>query len=107
MTKTVSYHARHERQNRIDFIIDWCKGEFGAPIATAYDADGKGKRVLTDKGLLIVYSAADNKLITMWIASVLQGVAVYKASHKGQEVPWKMMQVLHNNKKANENQPKN
>ena len=105
MTKRVSYHIRYERQNRIDFIIDWCQGEFGTPIATVYDTEGTARRVLTDRGLIVVYSAED-KLITMWIASVLQGVAMYKASHDGKEVPYKMMQVLHRNKVAHERQPK-
>ena len=46
MTKKVSYHAKVERLERISYIIDYCKGEFGSAIAETYD-NNDGKVVLT------------------------------------------------------------
>lgn len=104
MTKNISYHARVERQSRIDYIIDWCKGEFGKPVAIVEDKSETARLVLTEKGILMVHNLETNKLVTMWIATVSQGVAIYSRAFN-QPVPKYMMNVFHKNKKAQKNQP--
>ena len=105
MTKKVSYHARVERAERISYIIDFCGGEFGPAIAETYD-NNNGKVILTEKGIVIVYNAITSNLVTMFIASVNQGVSIYKECHNVSKCPKSLMKTLNNNKKACENQPK-
>lgn len=105
MTKKVSYHAKVERMERISYIIDYCKGEFGPAIAETYD-NNNGKVVLTEKGIVIVYNATTNNLVTMFIATVSQGISIYKNCHNCEKCPKSLMKTLNNNKKACENQPK-
>ena len=105
MTKKVSYHAKVERMERISYIIDFCGGEFGPAIAETYD-NNDGKVVLTEKGIVIVYNAITSNLVTMFIATVNQGVSIYKTCHNSKKCPKELMKTLNNNKKACENQPK-
>ena len=107
MTTTVSYHARVERQSRIEYIIDVFKGEFGEPAAMVVNEDDRSRQVLTTKGIWIVYNLDTNRLVTMWIATVEQGVKLYKRSTGGKMLPKSLMKQLHANKKACDRQPKN
>ncbi len=105
MTRKISYHAKMERVERISYIIDFCGGEFGSAIAEIYD-NNNGKVVLTERGIVIVYNAITGNLVTMFIATVNQGVNIYKACHNSKKCPKELMKTLNNNKKACENQPK-
>lgn len=107
MTRKISYHAQVERKSRIEYIIDTFKGEFGSPVVEVVNENDCSRQVLTSNGIWIVYNLKTNRLVTMWIATVEQGVKLYKRGTNGKQLPKQLMKTLHNNKKACENQPKN
>lgn len=107
MTKKISYHAQYERVSRIEYIIDWCGGEFGETIAEIRDTAENARIVLTEKGIVIIFNLENNTLVTMWIASPAQAIATYKNGHNGREVPRHYMKTFYKNRKASENQPQN
>lgn len=103
MNKNVSKHIQYDRVERIEFIIDAFKGEFGSPIAEA--PEGDAVRTLTDKGVLIVTNLYTNKVITMWIATVAQATRIYRECHQCDKCPKWVMDICHKNKKLAARQP--
>ena len=103
MKTNVSAHIQRDRMERISYIIDAFKGEFGKPIAEA--PEGDAIRTLTDKGIIIVTGITTGKIITMWIATVSQATAVYRDCHQCQKCPQWVMKICHKNKELAAKQP--
>lgn len=92
MNKKVSKHITTERMSRVGFIIDTFKGEFGMPIAES--PEGDIIRTLTDKGIIVITGITSGKVVTLWIATVNQGVAIWRDCHHT-TVPKHIMKQLH------------
>ena len=103
MNKNLSRHVTEDRMERVLFIIDAFKGDFGKPIAE--DPEGDAVRTLTDKGILIVTNLQTGKLVTMWIATVEQGTAIYRNCHQCSKCPLGILKILNRNKKLAARQP--
>lgn len=105
MTKTVSYHAQVERQERISFIIDATKGEFGKMICSVSDSSNNTKRVLTEKGIIIILDNDTERLVTMYFGTVAQITQLYRSATKEKTCPKWVMKIAHKAKEYNLKQP--
>lgn len=104
MKSRMSYHARVQRIERFEYIIDTVG--FGEEIACA-NLEIKGKmrlHTLTDTGVVIVREK-DGEVVTAFIARVEQASAIwYKAQQR--TMPNKLYQKIKANRRFQENQPK-
>jgi len=104
MKSHMSYHARVQRIERFEYIIDTVG--FGEEIACA-KLEVKGKirlHTLTDTGVVIVREK-NGEIVTAFIARVEQASAIwYKTQQK--TMPNKIYQKIKANRRFQENQPK-
>lgn len=81
MVATLSRHARLDRAERIDKIIDLLDGDFGATIIRYWDEMRQSYSNLTENGVLII-TDYNNKVITMYFCSIDRATAVAHKAHK-------------------------
>lgn len=105
MKAKMTYHAMNDRKNRAEYIINTI-GIGHAVASTPSRNDPTTLRTLTDTGLIIVTSIKTKKIITFFIASVKQGVAIY-SEDKGTLAPKWLMRILHDNEEILAKQPAN
>ena len=107
MKTNMTYHARRERISRIDYIIDTVGiGEVIASIATTDSLGRKGYQKLTSSGVIIVLSADERTVVTMFIATLGQACAVYKTDKNCKFLPDGLYKRINNNAKYIKGQPK-
>ena len=91
----MSTHVTVDRAARIKNIensVGW-----GTIVAQAPDRNSKNvNRALTSTGVLIV-QAEDGFIITAWIASISQAVAVWKMAKEGKPLPKWLWNVINYN----------
>lgn len=78
MKRNCSHHITNDRMKRVEYIID--NIGFGEVIAEKPWVDTKGNhcvRQLTNTGVIIVMDEGKEKVITMFVATVLQIKAMY------------------------------
>ena len=78
MKRNCSYHVTNDRLDRINYIIE--NIGFGEVIAEREWVDTAGKaciRQLTNTGLIIVLDANREKVVTMFVATVMQIKSMY------------------------------
>lgn len=105
MTKTISYHAQYERQERINYIIDMVRGDFGEMICSSCETRNNCKRTLTNKGLIILTDIDTNRLVTMYFGTVNQIVQLYTSANNVNKCPKWLMKIAHKAQTYNEKQP--
>lgn len=100
MKMTATYHASVERIDRINLIIDLFKGDWGTPVCAVQSiSNPTSECVLTTNGIIVVRGITTKKLLTMWVASIDQAVAIYKeATHQRYLPNGLYAQVLANQK---------
>ena len=78
MKRNCSYHITNDRLDRINYIIE--NIGFGEVIAEREWVDTKGShcvRQLTSTGVMIVLDANKEKVVTMFVATVMQIKSMY------------------------------
>lgn len=99
--QNLTYHAQIERAARFEYIattIGFGNKEIANQIFKSPSSPNKAsKSVLMDNGVILVYSCENNKLITGYIASVKQAVAIYRKCHSGARCPKNLMNTLYKN----------
>jgi hypothetical protein len=105
MTKKISYHAKEERKDRIEYIIDVFNGEFGTEVCCFIEKHTKTKTVLTTTGLIIVYNSETNNLVTMYICKTCQAIGLYKRATGKERCPNSVYKRVINNQKYLSKQP--
>lgn len=94
-TTKFSFHVMVDRQTRINIIektIGW-----GDTFVEAPDEKGKNcTAILTTTGVIAIM-ASDGMLITAWIASVKQAMAVYARATGTTKLPKKIWNVVNYN----------
>ena len=95
-TTKMSAHVIIDRKFRIDLIentIGW-----GTKIVTVPDKENSGAfATLTSTGVMVI-TAEDGMMITTWVASVKQAVAVWKTAKGDRPLPkWLWNVVNYNN----------
>ena len=78
MKRNCSHHITNDRLDRVNYIID--NIGFGEVIAEREWVDTTGKtciRQLTNTGLIIVLDTNRERVVTMFVATVLQIKAMY------------------------------
>lgn len=81
-TNNLTYHAKEERRDRRDIAK---KVGIGKPVVEQhmFSADGRPKtEILTDTGLVVVLGE-DNKIVTLFLASINKACAMYKTTYGG------------------------
>lgn len=106
----MTYHAKNDRITRFEFILQTVgagKKEIATEIFISPTSQNrKAKSVLMDNGVIYIFSIENNKLITAYIASISQAVALYKKCHKCNKCPQTLMNVLYKNQQYITKQPK-
>lgn len=107
MSRNKTYHFSIERKGRFEYIKATCG--IGEPIVSQVwqspTSTIPSDNILTDTGVIIVRNVQTRKIVTMYIASTGQAVALYRAATKGQRLPdWLFEQIL-DNQILRENQP--
>ena len=106
-SKKYTYHAQVERKNRIDFIKK--NLGFGFEIAedvfTSEHSYKPSRAVLTDTGVIKIYSLETGKFVTCFIATVGQGAKIYKRCFNVKFCPSWLMKTLNDNKILVDMQP--
>lgn len=94
---TVSYHVIADRKTRFE-IIEKTVG-FGNPVVEAPDKKGRDcTATLTDTGVIVIIDPL-GIIVTAWIASVKQAIAVYSRATGKQQLPkelWNMVNYNNN-----------
>lgn len=107
MKTNMTGHARYDRTNRINYIIDTIGiGNVIAEIATVDDLGRAGFQKLTDTGVIIVLSADNKTIVTAFIGTLAQVCNVYKTAKKCQRLPDGLYNKVLNNNKYLQKQPK-
>jgi len=104
MKSRMSYHARVQRIERFEYILDTVG--FGEEIiCTSSEIKGKMRlRILTDTGVIII-KEKNGEIVTAFIARIEQASAIwYEARQK--TMPNKLYQKIKANRRFQENQPK-
>lgn len=81
-TNNLTHHAKEDRRDRRDIAK---KVGIGKPVVEQhmFSADGRPKtEILTDTGLVVVLGE-DNKIITLFLASINKACAMYKTTYGG------------------------
>ena len=76
----LTYHAKEERRDRREIVK---QVGIGKPIAQVKKFSDNGREkteVLTDTGMVIIMGD-DNKIITLYLASIAKAAAIYKSAH--------------------------
>ena len=108
MKTNMTYHARYDRKNRIEYILDTVG--LGEPVCEWTYKDerhnGPVTKILTDTGVIILKNNK-NKIITTWIGSTQQAKAVYVGASGGKatKMPQKLYTTIKDNQKYVLNQP--
>ena len=93
----VSYHVIADRKTRFE-IIEKTVG-FGNPVVEAPDKKGRDcTATLTDTGVIVIIDPL-GIIVTAWIASVKQAIAVYSRATGKQQLPkelWNMVNYNNN-----------
>ena len=93
----MTYHCKYERANRVSHIVE--EVGLGQVIKKSYIA---GKYLcITDTGITIVKTADETKVITMYITTYRELVAVYNGEKK--IPPFLKKKVNHNQSKFTSN----
>lgn len=99
---TMTYHARVERQARIQYIME--NIGIGETVATKEKPREGKKELLTDTGIILVTNTAETILITMFIASIDKAYALY-INDKKEPLPRDLRNTIVHNRYYLENQP--
>lgn len=98
MKVQLTYHASVERRERI-IKIEKTIG-FGKPIAsailTSQQSTKPSKNVLTDTGVIIVYSLETGKVVTVFVGNVHQSTTIYKKCYNVNRCPSHIMKMINN-----------
>ena len=108
MTAPKTYHADVERKARFEFIsntVGFGSKEIASSVYVSETSHKPSKNVLTNSGVVMVYSCETGKLITAFIASIALGTRIYRECFKCDRCPAELMKVFYNNQKYRENQP--
>ena len=107
MKKNMTYHARFDRTNRIEYIINTIGiGNVVAEISTVDNQGRKGFQKLTDTGVIIILSGDNKTIVTAYIATPDQACAVYKTAKKVSRMPDGLYSRVRKNYEIMKNQPK-
>ena len=100
MKTNMTFHARVERDNRLEFIIDTVGiGEVICETNRPDDSYGKPVKMrLTDTGVIIVTSQ-ENKIITAYIATISEAIGVYREATTRHELPSGLYKKIRQNEK--------
>lgn len=107
MKTNMTAHARFERQNRIEYIINTVG--LGSVIAEIRVIDNQNRishQKLTDTGVIIILSADNKTIVTTYIATADQACAIYKTAKKVSRLPDNLYTRVRKNAKYIKNQPK-
>lgn len=91
----VSAHVVIDRKTRFD-IIEKTVG-FGTPIVEAPDKKGRDCTVILTTTGVICIIGADGMMVTTWIASVAQAIAVYARATGKTKLPIKLWDMVNYN----------
>ena len=94
-----SYHFRYERRDRYEYIKATCG--VGEPVVSEIYKSPTSKipsyNTLTSTGVIIVRNVETKKIVTMFIATKAQAIAIYHETTNGQRLPdWLWEKVLNN-----------
>lgn len=104
MKTNMTYHARKDRMDRIEFILD--NVGLGEVVAETASKDSRGGTIrLTSTGVIIVVSADNRTIVTTYIASVSQAIRVYSAAHYTTKLPNALYKKVAANAKIIDKQP--
>lgn len=87
MKTNMTHHARFDRANRLNYIIDTIG--IGEVMYTSYQKcyDGRDAFLkLTSTGVVVV-TGKDNKIITAYIATVNEAIGIYRKATGRHEMP--------------------
>lgn len=89
-------HARYERRDRLNYIID--NIGIGEPICTAPSKNPNAISVLTNTGIIIIKGKTDNVIITVYIATIAEATAIYYQSGMTTPLPQRVKKRIRINK---------
>ena len=104
----ITYHANVERKARFEYIeatVGFGTKEIASYTFKSPDSRKPSKSVLTETGVIKVYSCETGNLVTAYIATIGQGVYIYKKCFNCDKCPREFMQILYDNQYYMENQP--
>lgn len=85
MQTNLTRHAQKERTERLETIIDFCKGDFGKVVAESINEKGR-KEITFDSGIVQVLGN-NNIIITMYLINIKKFIAKYLEYNGGNNVP--------------------
>ena len=80
----MTYHARVEREERINYIIDTVG--IGEPVVKVQRPKDKRYMTLTNTGVIII-TGSDNVIITMYIGTIDEALMTYRNATKMHNMP--------------------
>ena len=92
-------HFQIDRKDRVNFIIDLFNGDFGTPLCDYSAENDTVRKVMTDKGVVLVYGKNNNVIITMYLATVKQATFLYRAAHGTNRTPESFLARVRKNQK--------
>ena len=105
MKSNMTYHAFNERFERISFILDTIG--MGEPVVSIRDPYHEDTiKVLTNTGIIIVNGETSKKIVTVFIATMDQAMAVYKIATNNKRMPERLYNKIKENQKLINKQPK-
>lgn len=81
MKTNMTYHARVERADRLEYILNTTG--IGEVVAEAPNDERGGLRRLTNTGVIIVVAEDHKTVVTAFICDIRQARSVYAYSHNG------------------------
>ena len=98
----MTYHARVEREERINYIIDTIG--VGEPVAKFQRENDKRYMTLTNTGVIII-TGSDNIIITMFIGSIDEAIKTYRSATNRRDMPDGLYRKIKSVQKYRRNQP--
>ena len=98
----MTYHARIEREARINYIIDTVG--IGEPVVKVQRPKDKRYMTLTNTGVIII-TGNDNVLITMYIGTIDEALMTYRNATKMHNMPDGLLKKSRLYRSTEENSP--
>lgn len=89
-------HARYERRDRFNYIVD--NIGIGEPLCIAPSKNPNAVSILTDTGIVIIKRNADNAIITAYIATMSEATAIYYQSGMTTPLPQRVKKNIKRNR---------
>lgn len=109
MKSNMTNHARHDRRNRFDYILDTVGlgTEIVAEVKRLDDKNRVAYSRLTDSGIIVIVSADHKTVVTAYIATIEQASAIYRTARGCSIMPNSLYKRIKANEKFMKNQPQN